>query len=107
ATERDVPRRCLHELVAAQAERRPDALAVVCEAERISYGELDRRANQLAHELQALGVEPGELVGICLERGVDLAVALLGVLKAGAAYVPVDPTYPADRQAFIFADAQV
>jgi amino acid adenylation domain-containing protein len=107
ATAQEFPRRCLHELVAEQAERRPDALAVVADAERITYGELDRRANQLAHELQALGVEPRALVGICLERGVDLVVSLLGVLKAGAAYVPVDPTYPADRQAFIFADAEV
>jgi amino acid adenylation domain-containing protein len=107
ATERDFPRRCLHQLVAEQAERRPDALAVVADPDRITYGELDRRANRLAHELQALGVERGALVGICLERGIDLVVSLLGVLKAGAAYVPVDPTYPTDRQAYIFADAQV
>ncbi len=95
----------LEALVAEQAARRPEAVAVVSEAERLSYGELDRRANRLARELGALGVEPGGRVAVCTDRSADLVVALLGVLKAGATYVPIDPAYPPDRQGFILTDA--
>ncbi len=105
----DMPydRRCLHELFAEQAARRPDALAVMDAESRITYGELERRANQLAHTLRAAGAGSGALVGICLERSVELVVALLGVLKTGAAYVPVDPSYPPERQEFMLSDAEV
>ena len=106
ATRLPYDRRCLHELFAEQAARSPDAVAVVYENERITYGELDRRSNQLAHELIAAGAEPGGLVGMCLERSVELPVAMLAVLKTGAAYVPIDPSYPPQRQEFMLTDAE-
>ncbi len=96
--------RCLHELFSEQAARTPDAIAVTSGGQRITYGELDRWTNQLARELADLGVTPGSLVGICVERGVELVSALLGVLKAGAAYVPIEPTYPPQRQELMLAD---
>jgi amino acid adenylation domain-containing protein len=98
--------RCLHELVADQVARTPDRVAVVDQVERFSYAELQRRANQLAHELVARGVEPGSLVGICMDRSAPLIVAMLAVLQTGAAYVPIDPTFPPQRQEFMLADAQ-
>ncbi|HYO12971.1 MAG TPA: amino acid adenylation domain-containing protein, partial [Thermoanaerobaculia bacterium] len=85
----------------------PEAVAVGCEEERLSYGELDRRANRLAWHLIGLGVSPGDLVGLCLERSVEMLVAILGVLKAGSAYVPLDPAYPRERLAFMLADSRV
>jgi amino acid adenylation domain-containing protein len=97
----------LHALVAMQAARTPDAVAVVFEGERVTYAELERRANRLARHLRGLGVGPETRVGVCLERSVEMVVALLGVLKAGGAYVPVDPGYPADRIAYMLADARV
>ncbi len=104
-TTRSYDRRCIDELFSEQAARTPDAIAVVSGAARITYAELDRGSNQLAHELAALGVRDGTLVGICLERSVDLLVAMLGVLKSGGAYVPIEPTYPPQRQEFMLADA--
>lgn len=101
-TAADFPRhRLLHELVEEQVDRRPDAVAVEGEASRFTYGELDRRANQLAHRLRRLGVGPGGRVGVALDRTPDLVAALLAVHKAGASYVPLDPTLPADRLAFM------
>ncbi|HYH79360.1 MAG TPA: amino acid adenylation domain-containing protein, partial [Longimicrobium sp.] len=96
---------CLHRLVEAQAVRTPDAAAVVFEGEALSYGELDRRANQLAHHLRRHGVGPEVRVAVCAERSPELVVALLGVLKAGGAYVPVDPANPAERIAHTLRDA--
>ncbi len=96
---------CLHELFEAQAERTPDAPAVLFHEERLSFGELNRRANQLAHHLQRLGVGPESRVGLCLERSVEMIVGLLGVLKAGGAYVPLDPAQPGQRIAFMLRDA--
>ena len=96
---------CIDELFAAQVERTPEAEAVVLEGEQVTYGELNRRANQLAHYLQALGVGPNVLVGLCVERSLDLVVGLLGILKAGGAYVPLDPIYPPERLAFMMEDA--
>ncbi|HEX8178801.1 MAG TPA: amino acid adenylation domain-containing protein [Pyrinomonadaceae bacterium] len=96
---------CLHELVAAQAERTPDAVALSYEGAQLSYRELDERANRLAHYLQSLGVGPETLVGICLERSFEMLVGLLGILKAGGAYVPLDPGYPPERLAYMLADA--
>ncbi|HYX26460.1 MAG TPA: amino acid adenylation domain-containing protein, partial [Thermoanaerobaculia bacterium] len=99
--------RCLHELVAAQAAATPKAVAVVCGTERLTYGELEGRANRLARRLRALGVGPEVPVGVCLERGPELVPALLGILKAGGAYVPLDPAYPEERLAFILEDSRV
>jgi amino acid adenylation domain-containing protein len=97
---------CLHELFAAQAERTPNAIAITCDDQHMTYGELNRRANQLAHYLQSLGVGPEVLVGLCVERSLDLVVGILGILKAGGAYVPLDPAYPKERLAFMLEDAQ-
>src|SRR5947209_20027199 len=94
-------------MIAAQAARTPDAVAVVCGGESLTYGELERRANGLAHHLQRLGVGPEVLVGIALERSSEMVVGLLAVLKAGGAYVPLDPSYPAERLAFMREDAGV
>jgi amino acid adenylation domain-containing protein len=98
--------RCAHQLFAEQAARRPEATAVVYGEERLSYGELNVRANRLAHHLRACGVGPGTLVAVALVRGIDLVVTLLGVLKAGGAYVPIAPDAPADRVAFMLSDAK-
>ncbi|HEU4629064.1 MAG TPA: amino acid adenylation domain-containing protein, partial [Gemmatimonadaceae bacterium] len=100
------PEGCVHELFAAQAARTPDVVAVVQGDRRLSYGELDRRANQLAHHLGRLGVGRGALVALWMERSPELVVALLGVLKAGAAYVPLDRTSPPARVRFMLADTQ-
>ncbi len=91
-------------LFAAQARRTPEAVAVACGGRLIQYRELDRRANRLAHYLRARGVTRGVAVGVALERSDELIVALLGILKAGAAYVPLDPAYPASRLRFIVED---
>jgi amino acid adenylation domain-containing protein/non-ribosomal peptide synthase protein (TIGR01720 family) len=100
------PERCLHELFEEQVERMPDAVAVIFGEQQLSYRELDRRANRLANRLRRLGVGPDALVGICLQRSVELIVALLGVLKAGGGYVPLDPGYPRERLAFMLRDAR-
>ncbi|MCG3209093.1 MAG: D-alanine--poly(phosphoribitol) ligase subunit 1 [Anaerolineae bacterium] len=95
----------VHQLFEAQVERTPDAVAVVFAGQQLTYRQLNRRANQLARYLQRRGVGPETLVGICLERSVELMVGLLGILKAGGVYVPLDPTYPAERLAFMLADS--
>ncbi|HEU0300275.1 MAG TPA: condensation domain-containing protein, partial [Longimicrobium sp.] len=98
---------CIHELFEAQAERTPDAAAVVFEEQQLTYRELNERANRLAHHLRRLGIGPEVRVGVCLERTHEMVVSLLGVLKAGGAYVPLDPGYPAERLAFTLADSGV
>ena len=95
----------VHRLVEDQAVRTPQGPAVTDGKERLTYAELEARANQLARRLQRLGVGPDTIVGLCLGRTVDLAVGVLGVLKAGGCYLPLDPTYPADRLAYMLADA--
>ena len=94
-------------LFAAQVARAPDAAAVSCESESLTYGELDRRSNRLARALRARGVKRGDLVGIAVDRGVSMVVGLLGILKTGGAYVPLDPTYPAERLSFMAADSRL
>src|SRR5450755_1185452 len=101
----DYPRQCIHELFEAQAERTPQAVAVVAGEVRVSYAELNARANRLAHELIARGVKPDTFVAVCLERGVEMVVGLLAILKAGGAYVPLDPAYPRERLAYMLADS--
>ncbi|HEV7905477.1 MAG TPA: condensation domain-containing protein, partial [Pyrinomonadaceae bacterium] len=99
--------RCLHELFEAQAERRPDAVAVKFGDAELTYDELNRRANRLAHELQSGGVKPETLVGILVERSLEMTVGVLGILKAGGAYVPLDPDYPQARLSLILEDAGI
>jgi len=96
----------VHELFEQQVKRTPDAVALVCEDQQRSYDELNRAANKLARHLRNLGAGPEVLVGICLERSIDLLTGVYGILKAGAAYVPLDPAYPADRLALMVEDAQ-
>jgi amino acid adenylation domain-containing protein len=96
---------CIHDLVLAQAARTPDATAVTFDGRGYSYAELVRRSGKLAAHLQGLGVRPGVLAGVCMERSADMVVALLAVLRAGAAYVPLDPSFPQDRLAYMLADA--
>ena len=96
--------RCLHDLVEEQAAMHPDQIAVVFRDEHLTYGELNARANRLAHRLRALGVGPDTLVGICLERSLETIIGLLATLKASGAYVPLDPAYPAHRLQFMLED---
>ncbi|MBW4647611.1 MAG: amino acid adenylation domain-containing protein [Kastovskya adunca ATA6-11-RM4] len=107
-TRRDYPQeQCFHQLFAAQVEQTPEAIALVFEDKQLTYSQLNIRANQLAHYLQKLGVVPEVLVGICLDRSVEMIVGLLGILKAGGGYLPLDPTYPQERLNFMLEDAQV
>ncbi|KQU89319.1 non-ribosomal peptide synthetase [Variovorax sp. Root318D1] len=96
---------CVHRLIEQQAAECPNATALIFGAEVLSYGELDRRANQLAHRLIEEGVRPEVKVGVALERSTELVVGLLAILKAGGAYVPLDPEYPADRIAYMVEDS--
>ncbi|MBZ4419378.1 non-ribosomal peptide synthetase [Myxococcus sp. RHSTA-1-4] len=106
-TAADFPREtCLHQLVEAQARETPEAVAVVAGSTRLTYAELEARANRLAWRLRELGVGPEVRVGLCVERTADMVVGMLGILKAGGAYVPLDPTYPRERLAFLLEDAQ-
>jgi amino acid adenylation domain-containing protein len=96
---------CIHEIVEAQALDTPDSIAVLLDGQRLTYRELNERANQLAHFLRKQGVGPDVFVGIYLDRTLDLVVGLLGILKAGGAYVPIDPQYPRERAAFMLLDS--
>lgn len=99
--------KCVHQLFEEQVERTPDAIAVIFEESHLIYRELNNRANQLAHHLISLGIKPETLVGICVERSLEMVIGLFGILKAGGAYVPLDPSYPQERLAFMMKDAQV
>ncbi|MDB9520160.1 amino acid adenylation domain-containing protein [Roseofilum reptotaenium CS-1145] len=107
-TTTDYPRdKCIHQLFEEQAERTPDAIAIIFGQEQLTYRALNQKANQLARYLQRLGVQPEALVGICVERSLELIVGILAILKAGGAYVPLDPNYPAERLSYMIADANV
>jgi amino acid adenylation domain-containing protein len=99
------PRACLHTLIAAQAARSPDAIAVVCEDGRLTYAELDRSARRVAAALCAAGARAGSRVAVCLERSLNLVPGVLGILKTGAAYVPIDPSQPVERVSLMVEDA--
>jgi amino acid adenylation domain-containing protein len=98
---------CIHQLFEAQVEKTPDAIALIFNNHHLTYRDLNSRANQLAQHLQSLGVGAEILVGICIERSLEMVVALLAILKAGGAYVPLDPGYPQERLAFMLSDTQV
>jgi amino acid adenylation domain-containing protein len=100
------PKACLHELVSDRARIAPHAVAVEFREQKLTYAQLDARANQLAHHLLGLGVGPEVLVGICVERSLEMVTGLLGILKAGGAYVPIDPAYPAERQQYMLSHSQ-
>ena len=103
----EYPRRCTHELFEEQAARTPGSVAVKCDGKELTYEDLNRRANQLAHHLKTLGAGPEVLIGICLERSIEMVVAILAVLKSGAAYVPMDPNYPPERVSYMLEDARI
>src|SRR5947209_8559211 len=98
--------RCLHELFELQVEKDPDLTAIECDGRQLSYEQLNKRANRLAHYLRAAGVAPEMQVGLCAERSFDMAVAALAILKAGGAFLPLDPAYPLARREFMLRDAQ-
>ncbi|MFN6565574.1 MAG: amino acid adenylation domain-containing protein [Nostoc sp. ChiSLP01] len=107
-TKVDYPKHlCIHELFAAQVEKTPDNIALVFDEQKLTYQELNHRANKVAHYLQSLGVGKEVLVGICVERSLQMIVGLLGILKAGGAYLPLDPTYPKERLSFMLSDSHV
>ena len=105
-TKTDYPAKCVHELFEEQASRTPDAIAVVFDGEQLTYRELNRQANRLANYLRTLGVGADTLVGVHMERSAQLVVAMLAIIKAGGAYLPLDLSYPKERMAFMMADAQ-
>ncbi|MBV9501338.1 MAG: amino acid adenylation domain-containing protein [Acidobacteriaceae bacterium] len=106
-TQVDYPRVCVHELFVEQAVLRPHAEALVFGADRLTYRQLDHHANRIAHFLAAEGVHPGDHVGICMDRSAHMVVSMLGILKAGAGYVPIDPEYPQEHLRFIVEDAAI
>jgi len=97
---------CVHDFLEAQAKRTPEAIALICQGDHLTYAELNTRANRLAHYLRRRGVGPEVLVGICVDRTPEMLVGILGVLKAGGAYVPLDPAYPLQRLSAILEDAK-
>ena len=106
-TAQPYPESCLHQLIAAQVARTPEAIAAECNGEQLTYQLLNSRANQLARHLRTLGVGPESLVGIAIDRSIDMLVGLLGILKSGAAYVPLDPSYPEARLAYMMNHSQL
>ncbi|NES65951.1 MAG: AMP-binding protein, partial [Okeania sp. SIO2D1] len=107
-TKTDYPQgKCIHELFEEQVEKTPDGIAVIFEEKKLTYSELNAKANQLAQYLQKLGAKPETHLGICVERSLEMVVGILGILKAGAAYVPLDSSYPSERLAYMISDAQV
>ncbi|MBD2489455.1 non-ribosomal peptide synthetase [Aulosira sp. FACHB-615] len=105
ATDYDLDK-CIHQLFEQQVAKTPDAVAVEFANQQLTYQQLNTKANQLAYYLRSLGVKPEVLVGICVERSLDMIIGLLAILKAGGAYIPLDPNYPSERIAFILEDTQ-
>lgn len=99
--------KCIHELFEEQAAKTPNAIALIFKQQKLTYQELNQRANQIADHLQKLGVKPETLVGICVERSLLMVIGLLGILKAGGAYVPIDPGYPHERLSYMIKDSQM
>jgi amino acid adenylation domain-containing protein len=99
--------KCIHQRFEEQVQKTPDAIALVFEDLHLTYRELNKKANRLAQYLQSLGIKPDVIVGICMERSLEMVIGILAILKAGGAYLPLDPTYPHERLAFMMADAQV
>ena len=106
-TKTDETLELVHQLIEKQTQRTPNNIAVVCGNQKLTYQELNQKANQLAHHLQILGVKPETLVGICFKRSLEMVIAILGILKAGGAYVPLDSTYPQERLAYMLDDANI
>jgi amino acid adenylation domain-containing protein len=104
-TSKTYPHACLHQLVERQVQATPDAIAAIYENQQLTYQQLNKKANQLAHYLRSLGVQTEDFVGIYIERSLEMIIGLLGILKAGAAYVPLDPSYPTERIEFMLQDA--
>ncbi|MEO0684326.1 MAG: condensation domain-containing protein, partial [Cyanobacteria bacterium J06649_11] len=107
STQAEYPKQCIHELFAEQVKRTPDKTAVTFENEKLTYKELNIKANQVAYYLQNIGVQPEILVGICLERSIEMVIGILAILKAGGAYVPLDPDYPLERLNFIEKETEL
>ncbi|WP_371865564.1 non-ribosomal peptide synthase/polyketide synthase [Dictyobacter alpinus] len=107
ATHYGAAEQSLQQLIEQQCTRDPDRIAVIFEQQQLSYGELERRSNQLAHFLRAQGIGPDRLVGLCLQRSLELVIAIIAVLKAGGAYVPLDPDYPTERLRFLIEDTHL
>jgi len=107
-TKRNYPQnQCIHQLFEQQVEHTPDAIALIFGNQKLTYRELNERANKVAHYLKTLGIKPDVLVGICMERSLEMVIGILAIIKSGGAYVPLDPTYPKERLEFMLADAQV
>lgn len=103
----EVPDTSIHELISSQTQKTPDRIAAAFEGQALTYSDLDRRSNQLAHYLSTSGIGPGSFVGLLIDRSIEMVIALLGILKSGAAYVPLDPAFPADRIAFMIEDSSM
>jgi len=106
-TEAEYPALCIHQLFEAQVTKTPEKIAVIFEDQKLTYQELNEKANQLAQYLQTLVVKPDDKVGICIERSLEMLIGLLGILKAGGCYIPLDPTFPQERLAWMIEDSQL
>ncbi|NEP42674.1 MAG: AMP-binding protein, partial [Okeania sp. SIO2H7] len=98
---------CFNEIMESKVEATPDAIALICEGKKLTYKELNNKVNQLANYLQKQGIAPEVRVGICIERNLELVIGILGIIKAGGAYVCLDPAYPQDRISFVLEDTQI
>ena len=108
ATQQSYPQDvCVHQFVEKQAANTPEATALWANGQVMTYAQLNQQANQLAHYLQTLGIGPNVLVGLCVERSLNMVVGMLSILKAGGTYVPLDPAYPAERLNYMLKDAQI
>ena len=100
------PNVCVQEIIEAQAERNPGAIAIVFEDKQVTYAELNAKANRVAHRLRSSGAGPGKIITISVDRSLDMVIALLAILKSGSAYLPLDPAHPQDRLALILKEVR-